>query len=53
VIDQFERKFFKRALERNNGNVSRTAEALTMHRKNLQEKLERLGLNPKEFAESD
>jgi len=50
VLDRFERKFFEKALRRNHGNVSRTAESLAMHRKNLQEKLDRLGLNPKEFA---
>jgi two-component system NtrC family response regulator len=52
VLDTFERRFFTRSLERNGGNVSRTAESLAMHRKNLQEKLDRLGLDPKELASS-
>jgi len=49
VVDDFERRFFKLALKRHGGNVSRTAESLAMHRKNLQEKLDRLDLNPKDI----
>lgn len=52
VLDRFETKFFGLWLKRNRGNVSKTAEALGMHRKNLQEKLDRLGLNPKELPEA-
>jgi DNA-binding NtrC family response regulator len=52
VLDDFERKFFGNCLRRNCGNVSRAADALGMHRKNLQEKLDRLGLNPKELGDS-
>ncbi|MCA9446491.1 MAG: sigma-54-dependent Fis family transcriptional regulator, partial [Candidatus Omnitrophica bacterium] len=51
VLDRFERKFFEHRLRQNRGNVSRTAETLGMHRKNLQEKLDRLGINPKEVTE--
>ncbi len=52
VLDDFEKRFFGIWLKRNRGNVTRTAESLGMHRKNLQEKLDRLGLNPKEFGSS-
>jgi len=50
VLTRFETRFFKAVLKRNRGNVSQTADSLGMHRKNLQEKLDRLGINPKEFA---
>ncbi len=53
VLDTFEQKFFEQRLRQNKGNVSRTAETLGMHRKNLQEKLDRLGINPKEVPDSE
>jgi DNA-binding NtrC family response regulator len=52
VLDDFERKFFGSWLARCKGNVSKTAESLGMHRKNLQEKLDRLELNPRERGDS-
>jgi DNA-binding NtrC family response regulator len=52
VVDAFEKEFFTKALQRFGGNVSRTAESLGMHRKNLQEKLDRLEINPKEYSKS-
>ncbi len=52
VLDEFEKRFFGMCLKHNRGNVTRTAESLGMHRKNLQEKLDRLNLNPKEFGSS-
>jgi len=52
LLDDFERKFFSLWLARHKGNVSRTAESIGMHRKNLQEKLERLALNPRDFGAS-
>ncbi len=39
LIENFERDFIKRKLEEFSGNVSRTAEALDMHRQNLQQKI--------------
>ena len=39
LIENFERDFIKRKLEEFSGNISRTAEALDMHRQNLQQKI--------------
>ena len=36
---QWEKKFIERALARHNGNISRTAQAIELARKNLQEKI--------------
>jgi DNA-binding NtrC family response regulator len=44
VIEDFERDFLARALERHGGNVSRTADDLGMYRQNLQQKIRELGL---------
>jgi DNA-binding NtrC family response regulator len=53
VLDEFEKRYFGIWLKRNHGNVSQTAESTGMYRKNLQEKLDRLGLNPKDFGGED
>ncbi|MBM2835184.1 MAG: atoC 4 [Candidatus Brocadiaceae bacterium] len=42
LIENFERDFIKRKLEEFSGNISRTAEALDMHRQNLQQKIREL-----------
>jgi len=42
VIENFERDFIKKKLEECDGNISRTAEALDMHRQNLQQKIREL-----------
>lgn len=42
---QFSRDFLSAALERNEGNVSRTARELGIHRQSLQKMLRRLGLD--------
>jgi DNA-binding NtrC family response regulator len=39
AVGEFEKRFIKRVLERNNGNQSRTAEALGIHRNTLSRKL--------------
>jgi len=39
LIENFERDFIKKKLEEFSGNISRTAEALDMHRQNLQQKI--------------
>ena len=44
VVDDFERRFLTRALQRHGGNVSRTAEAIGMVRQSLQQKLKELGM---------
>ena len=45
LIENFERDFIKRKLEEFSGNISRTAEALDMHRQNLQQKIRELRIN--------
>ncbi len=42
LIENFERDFIKKKLEECDGNISRTAEALDMHRQNLQQKIREL-----------
>ena len=44
VVDEFERRFIQWHLERTNGNVSRAAGALDMHRQSLQQKIKDLGM---------
>jgi DNA-binding NtrC family response regulator len=44
VVDTFERDFVSRKLAENNGNISRTAEALGMHRQSLQQKIKDLNM---------
>ena len=41
---EFERRYITRCLEHTNGNVTRAAEILDMHRQSLQHKLRQLGL---------
>jgi len=49
VLDDFEREFFRRALEAAEGNVSQAARTVGMHRKNFYQKIEQLNLDPKAF----
>lgn len=42
LIENFERDFIQKKLEECNGNISRAAEALDMHRQNLQQKIREL-----------
>ncbi len=44
VVDTFERDFVNRKLAENNGNISKTAAALGMHRQSLQQKIKELNL---------
>ena len=41
---EFERRYISRCLEHTQGNVTRAAEILGMHRQSLQHKLRQLGL---------
>jgi ActR/RegA family two-component response regulator len=43
-VDTFERDFVSRKLAENNGNISKAAEALGMHRQSLQHKLKELNM---------
>ncbi len=50
VIDEFEKVYFSRILEKTRGNVSQAAGMMGMHRKNLHTKLAELNLDPKRFS---
>lgn len=45
LIENFERDFISKKLEECGGNISHTAEALDMHRQNLQQKIKDLQIN--------
>ncbi len=45
AVSEFEKRFIKKMLERNNGNHSKTAAALGIHRNTLSRKVEDLGLD--------
>jgi len=51
VMDAFDRMVISAALRDSKGNVSRAAEQLGMHRKNLHLKLAELGLDPRGFGD--
>jgi DNA-binding NtrC family response regulator len=51
AVERFEREYLRSALNRNQGNVSRTAEELGMVRQSLQQKIRELGLRDQEPAE--
>jgi transcriptional regulator with PAS, ATPase and Fis domain len=45
AVSEFEKKFIKRMLEKNNGNHSKAAVALGIHRNTLSRKVDDLDLN--------
>lgn len=45
AVDEFQKKFITRVLERNNGNQSKAAQTLGIHRNTLSRKIEELGLD--------
>lgn len=45
AVTEFEKKFIKRMLEKSNGNYSKAAVALGIHRNTLSRKADELGLN--------
>jgi DNA-binding NtrC family response regulator len=45
AVTEFEKRFIQYILEKNNGNQSKAAEALGIHRNTLSRKVEELGLN--------
>lgn len=49
VIERFERSIITRALKEHNGNVSRAASSLGIHRQNLQQKMKSLGIEASMF----
>ena len=44
AVEAFERDFVSRKLAENNGNISKAAEALGMHRQSLQQKIKELNM---------
>jgi DNA-binding NtrC family response regulator len=50
TIETFEREFLLRALRENDGNVSRTAQAIGMVRQSLQQKIRELGLRSEDWS---
>lgn len=51
VIENFERDFIKKKLDEFSGNISRAAEALDMHRQNLQQKIRELRIGKQDTLE--
>ena len=49
TVESFERRYLSEALRENEGNVSRTANAIGMVRQSLQQKIRELGLKADEF----
>jgi len=45
AVTEFEKRFIQRMLEKNNGNQSKAAQALGIHRNTLSRKREELGLD--------
>jgi DNA-binding NtrC family response regulator len=45
AVSEFERRFIKRMLEKNNGNHSKAAAALGIHRNTLSRKVDGMGLD--------
>jgi DNA-binding NtrC family response regulator len=50
TVESFERSFLLRALRENDGNVSRTAQAIGMVRQSLQQKIRELGLRSEDWS---
>lgn len=45
AVSEFEKRFIKKILETNNGNLSKAAKTLGIHRNTLSRKIEELGLD--------
>lgn len=45
ALEEFEKQFIRRMLEKHNGNQSKAAQALGIHRNTLGRKVEELGLD--------
>ena len=45
AVGEFEKRFIKKILEKNNGNQSKAAQALGIHRNTLSRRIESLGLD--------
>ncbi|MGH0033977.1 MAG: sigma-54-dependent transcriptional regulator [Myxococcota bacterium] len=50
TVEKFERSYLLRALRENEGNVSRTAQAIGMVRQSLQQKIRELGLRSEDWS---
>lgn len=47
ALGEFQRRFIRKVVENSNGNLSRAAKALGIHRNTLSRKIETLGLDPR------
>ena len=45
AVSEFEKRFIRKVLERNNGNQSKAAQTLGIHRNTLSRKIDELGLD--------
>jgi len=45
AVGEFEKKFIRKVLDKNNGNQSRSAQVLGIHRNTLSRKIDDLGLD--------
>ena len=45
AVSEFEKRFIRKVLEKNNGNQSKTAQLLGIHRNTLSRKIEQFGLD--------
>ncbi len=45
AVNEFEKRFIRKVLEKNNGNQSKTAQLLGIHRNTLSRKIEQFGLD--------
>lgn len=52
MLQDFERRFLERHLKAHQGNISRTAQALDMHRQSLQQKIKELGIRAHRFKDA-
>jgi DNA-binding protein Fis len=46
AVEEFEKRFIKRVLDRSNGNQSRAAEVLGIHRNTLSRKIDEYKIGP-------
>jgi DNA-binding NtrC family response regulator len=53
AVSEFEKRFIKRMLEKQNGNHSKAATALGIHRNTLSRKVETLGLDHRQKQRTD
>ncbi|MGC9326959.1 MAG: sigma-54-dependent transcriptional regulator [Candidatus Hinthialibacter sp.] len=53
IVEEFEKAYFTHILRKTGGNVSRAAQVMEVHRKNFYVKLSELGIDPKQFSQTE